>query len=232
MANNQYILSYDLTGKRFGRLTAIKEIRMNKDNRKGYICQCDCGTKKNILRCHIVAGAIVSCGCYGKEARIKASYKHGMAVSLKEDRPRLYEIWTGMKSRCRNLNNKNYGGRGIKLCNEWCNDFKVFYDWAMANGYSDDFSIDRIDVDGNYEPDNCRWISQKEQTSNTRRNIKIKINGETKSVDEWSNITGIKYATLLHRYHSGESGLYLIRPVTTKIINKLSSVAAYIDEKE
>jgi hypothetical protein len=113
-----------------------------------------------------------------------------------------------MKQRCRNTNNKNYrdyGGRGIKICDEWLHDFQTFYDWAMANGYHEGLSIDRVDVNGAYNPSNCRWISQKEQTNNMRKNVIFEHNGESHSMADWCRIYGIKYQTAQSRYHSGKT---------------------------
>ncbi len=119
---------------------------------------------------------------------------------------RLYGIWNGIKQRCNNPNRpkyKSYGGRGIKVCNEWNTSFKSFYDWAMANGYRDDLTIDRIDVNGNYEPSNCRWTSLKEQSYNKTTSKFISYNGEVKTLAEWAQEYGIKYGTLFYRIKNG-----------------------------
>lgn len=121
--------------------------------------------------------------------------KHGMEGT------RLYKIWDKMKQRCINPNNpqyKHYGGRGITLCAEW-NEFAAFMVWAEANGYSDNLTIDRIDVDGNYCPINCRWISQRKQNNNKRNNHFLTYNGQTHTIAEWGEITGILPATIQHR---------------------------------
>ena len=112
-----------------------------------------------------------------------------------------------MKQRCYNPNNrsyKNYGGRGITVCQEWKEDFQTFYDWAIANGYKKGLEIDRIDVNGNYEPDNCRWTTSKKNNNNRRNNVKIKIGREEHTVAEWSEITGIPRSTILERFRSGK----------------------------
>lgn len=119
-------------------------------------------------------------------------------------RTRIYRIWKGIKRRCLNPNNeyyKDYGGRGISVCKEW-EDFKNFYNWAMNSGYSDTLTIDRINNDGNYDPDNCRWVTQKVQNNNTRKNHYLTYKGKTKSMAEWSEITGIPYSTLKGRINS------------------------------
>lgn len=115
-------------------------------------------------------------------------------------------IWDSMKKRCCNPNEpayKNYGGRGIKVCNEWLNSFFAFREWATENGYSDDLSIDRIDVNGNYCPENCRWVDAKTQCNNRRNNHAITFMGETHTISEWSKITGIHQDVILYRIKAG-----------------------------
>lgn len=119
---------------------------------------------------------------------------HGMKKT------RIYKSWERIKRRCNNPKTyKNYGGRGIKVCDEWSKDFMAFYEWAMANGYRDDLTIDRIDVNGNYEPNNCRWVTMKEQENNRRNNHHITYNGETHTIAEWGDILNIPYKVLLQR---------------------------------
>lgn len=123
-------------------------------------------------------------------------YKHGMTKS------KLYRVWRGIKTRCFNQNRldfKYYGGRGIKVCDEWKDNFQAFYDWAMANGYSDKLTLDRIDVNENYEPSNCRWISQKMQCENRNSNRLISAFGKTHTISQWAEITGIKFTTIKGR---------------------------------
>lgn len=117
---------------------------------------------------------------------------------------RLYAIWNNMKGRCRNPQNREYpryGGRGISVCDEWLNDFQAFYDWAMENGYDEtaprgQCTIDRIDNDGNYCPENCRWTTAREQANNTRRTRFIELDGERHSVTEWARRLGMNQSTL------------------------------------
>lgn len=172
----------DLVGKRFHRLVILKRegSRVDKKNKKRrlWLCQCDCGTLK-FLTTHDLR-LTKSCGCqriesssiWGKKS-IKniqhlgtiASTKHGLRNT------RIYTIWKGIKQRCfyeKCPSYKNYGGRGITMCDEWKNDVKCFYDWAIANGYNENLSIDRIDNDGNYEPTNCRWITKAENSRKAR----------------------------------------------------------------
>lgn len=116
---------------------------------------------------------------------------------------RIHRIWSNLKQRCYNPKRpdfKYYGERGITVCDEWKDDFRAFYNWAMSNGYQDDLTLDRIDSDGNYEPSNCRWVTMKVQTNNKRCNIRVVVDGKEKSLKELSNETGIKYTTLYMRY--------------------------------
>ena len=154
----------DLTANKYDRLTVIKRSG-TIGKHPSWLCLCTCGNQKIIRGDHLRYGLIRSCGCLEEENRKDgANYKHGGSDS------RLYTIWSGMKKRCDNKNShayQNYGGRGIKVCTEW-NDFSIFQKWALSNGYSDDLSIDRVNNDGNYEPNNCRWASSKTQAENRR----------------------------------------------------------------
>lgn len=128
---------------------------------------------------------------------------------------RLYRIWHGIEQRCNNPNNKaykSYGGRGIRVCELWLRDFKSFYDWAISNGYKDFLTLDRLNNNGNYEPSNCRWATQKVQLNNTRVTTFIEINGEFKSISEWSLISGISKSGLRNRLIRGVKGKELLKP--------------------
>jgi len=159
----------DLSNKKFGRLTVIQRAKNSKNGDSRWFCKCVCGETKTIQGNHLRTGAIRSCGCLEKENRFEVNKTHG------ESNTRLYGVWLGIRKRCFNINEPayhNYGGRGITVCHEWDN-YETFRDWAMANGYDPkakrgECTIDRIDVDGNYEPSNCRWVDMKVQRQNQR----------------------------------------------------------------
>ena len=194
----------DLSGKVFGRL---KVIEMHHTTRLGiyWTCDCVCGNKCVVLTTKLTNGNTVSCGCKRRET---ISNIEEINKSHEKSNTKLYKIYLGMKSRCYNKNSPKYnmyGGRGIKICKEWLDNFLNFYNWAIENGYSDELSIDRINVDGNYEPNNCRWASPKEQANNTRKTVFISYKGKTRPASEWSEITGIPQSTLTRRKRDGWS---------------------------
>ena len=201
--------SIDLTGKRFGRLIVIRQIGVDKRRReKTWLCQCDCGNTKETKTSYLTSGDTSSCGCYRRECELKNLEKCRGIVQKKHGRSntRIYQIWADMKDRCNNRNNKafkNYGGRGIKVCEEWEKDFMTFYTWAMDNGYKDTLTIDRINVNKNYEASNCRWVTWEIQANNKRTTKKIKIYEETKTAKKKKKIYGIKASLLLERYNKG-----------------------------
>lgn len=189
----------DLTGQKFGRLLVLHD---TGERKRGYVvwhCRCDCGNEVDVRGSHLTSGNTTSCGCYGRECVAERSTTHGMARQG-ETHP-VYWVWRYMLQRCENPNNpayKDYGGRGIKVCEEW-HDPQVFIDWALTNGWQEGLSIDRIDNNGNYEPSNCRWTTQKEQARNKRNNRLITFNGKTQCLADWAEETGIKRQTLASR---------------------------------
>lgn len=186
----------DITGKKFNRWVALKFSHKDKNNKHYWLCQCECGTIKTVEKQSLIRGISHSCGCYNLEQIIKRNTKHSLSKT------RLDNTYTAMKSRCYNSNDKSYkyyGGRGIKICKEWLDNRKSFFEWALKNGYQDDLTIDRINVNGNYEPSNCRWVTMKKQCQNKNNNRNICYKGETHTLAEWSTLKGIKYFTLRSR---------------------------------
>ena len=189
----------DLTGQKFNKLLVLKQVRKNK-GKTYWLCKCDCGKETIVEGYKLKTGHIRSCGCLQREINIKRLTTHNLSKS------KLYEIWCAIKNRCLNKNlktYKNYGGRGITVCQEWLNDFKTFYDWAINNGYSDGLTIDRINNDGNYEPDNCRWASRKTQANNRRTCKTFTYNGVTKNYKQWCEFLKINYKTFYSRISRG-----------------------------
>ena len=179
---------------------------MVQENGKHFImwkCICQCGNIKTVYGSNLRSGKSKSCGCLSKEVAKTRDYKNvNRPVKHGGAKTRLYYEWTHIKARCYNQNTSNYddyGGRGIIMCDDWNNSFESFRDWAIANGYNDNLTIDRIDVDGNYEPSNCRWATQKEQSNNRRNNIIVEINGEKKALKQWCEIYNKNYQRAHYR---------------------------------
>lgn len=191
----------DLTGQKFSRLTVIGRAP-NHGRRTMWNCKCDCGKEVTVRAENLRSGNSKSCGC------LKIDHHPKTANGL--GKTRLAGILNSMKQRCYNPKYSQYylyGGRGIRICDEWLNDSNNFYSWAFNHGYKEDSvqaecSIDRIDVDGNYCPENCRWVDSFAQANNTRRNIFYEFNGERHTLTEWSRIVGIKSGTLYNRINS------------------------------
>ena len=186
----------DLTGERFGRLTITGRAGSDAQRKPTWRCICDCGNIVVVRGAALKSGHTRSCGCYSHDIHTK----HG------EERTRLYAIWHSMKSRCFCKSHKfysDYGGRGITVCEEWLS-FANFRNWAYSTGYNPDApkwecTLDRIDYNGGYSPENCRWVSMEVQGSNKRNNRYFEFQGEVHSLKEWAEILGIKYQTLYAR---------------------------------
>ena len=199
----------NLLNQKFGRLTVISQ-EQSKYGKTIWKCVCDCGNITTVTSTNLNCGRIKSCGCIRKEQITKRNITHN------QRRTKLYEVWKTMKQRCYNPKNssyQNYGQRGITICNEWLNSFEAFYDWSYDNGYcienQDDeihkLTLDRINVNGNYEPSNCRWVDRKAQANNTRVTKFVTINNENKSVCEWCRIYNINRTTYQSRINRGLS---------------------------
>ena len=196
----------NLSGLKFGKLTVMERAEdkrsQNGRNHIMYICKCDCGKQVVVKAENLRSGNTKSCGCLSSEKTKERLKKHGMHGT------RIYVIWQGMKSRCNNphsLSYANYGNRGIKVCNEWQNDFDAFKDWAYKNGYKDNLTLDRIDNNKGYSPSNCRWATNSEQQLNKRNNHIVYYKGDYIPLAKLSNITGINAGTLRSRLNKGMS---------------------------
>lgn len=189
----------DLTGQKFGRLTVIKRVENTKNKDTLWLCKCDCGGETITRITNLKNGNTKSCGCLNKEHLLKSITKHGL------HNEKLYNTWKCIRQRCNNKNNpsyKNYGGRGITICNEW-NDFKNFYDWALNNGYKENLTIDRINNNKGYSPENCRWADKTTQSNNKRNNRNYTYNNETHTMGEWAKILNVNYWALRSRLDRG-----------------------------
>lgn len=186
-------LSEKWLGQRFGKLTVIGYGHDDRHNQYLWKCRCDCGKELYVHPANAKMGRVHSCGCLQRE---KAT-THGQRYT------QLYRTWVDMRRRCRDSKHPtyaNYGGRGIKVCDEW-QSFEVFEQWALSHGYTDTLTIDRIDVNGNYEPSNCRWATIQEQSNNKRNNRYVDVFGEhltiTEATRKYGN--GLKVDTVIHR---------------------------------
>ena len=201
----------DLTGKVFGEITVLYRVTSPKKGIVCWMCRCSCGKEWVVDGHSLKKGNTRSCGCMHKKQTSEIFYKHGCKPR------RLYSIWITMKNRCYNKRTTkyaDYGARGITICNEWRHNFAAFRDWALAHGYANNLTIDRIDVNGNYCPENCRWATAIEQASNRRNSILITYNGETHTAAEWSRITGIYWGTIYTRIHKGWPPEKILAPVS------------------
>ena len=187
----------NLEGQKFNRLLVL-ERTCSKDKRGSayWRCLCDCGNIIEARGTHLRSGGVQSCGCLVKDTAHNLNLTHG------DTNRRLFKIWTQMRNRCNNPNNYHYflyGGRGITVCDEWEQDYNSFKTWSLEHGYDETLTIDRINNNGNYCPENCRWVSYKEQGNNRRTNKCLSYNNETHTLTEWAAITGINFATLQSR---------------------------------
>lgn len=201
----------NLIGQRFGRLTVIelhhREQVFNKRGiKKGYknywLCKCECGNEKVIVGESLIANKTKSCGCFRNEKLKERRLKHGMSET------KLNGIYSSMKRRCYNKNDKNYndyGNRGITVCDEWKNNSKAFYNWALSNGYQEGLTIDRIDNNGNYEPSNCKWATMKEQSRHRRNSRLVEYNGKAQCISAWAEELGVREGLLRDRLRANWS---------------------------
>lgn len=203
-------MTEDLRGERFGRLVVLRQASPDKSGRARWECRCDCGKTTIAAAVRLKRGLSNSCGCLRLDKVKASSITHGI-TRQKDDKPRIpkiYQTWANIKTRCTNPKTPyydRYGGRGIKVCDEWMNDFQSFYDWAIANGYQEGLQIDRIDNDGDYTLENCRWVTKEVNANNKRNNLVLEQNGKRHTAAEWSRITGISQKAIYTRIKAGKT---------------------------
>lgn len=190
------MIQIDLTGETFGKLKVL-EFAGKKNGRNYWKCQCSCGKVIEASTGNLRSGRATNCGCFRIERTKLANTTHGKTNT------KLYGVYKHMYRRCYKETEpayKNYGGRGIKICEEWLNNFENFYDWAVNNGYDENLTLDRINVNGNYEPSNCRWVNQTVQQNNRTNNVRLVHNGEEHTLAQWALIIGVPYKAFHLRY--------------------------------
>lgn len=200
----------DLTGQRFGKLVAIECIGTDRHKNAIWRCLCDCGNYKEAPSRALINGSPSSCGKCVKHGKFLSTDERKMHGGSSE---RLYLVWGGMRNRCYDKNRReypNYGGRGIRVCDEWLYDYGAFRRWAYENGYDSDkpgseCSIDRIDVDGDYCPANCRWVPMDAQSYNKRCTKYVTYKGQRIPVSKAAEKCGVSYSTIISRLKRGWS---------------------------
>ena len=186
----------DISGKRYGRLNVVEYSHSDQRGKAFWKCECDCGNKAIVSGDKLRRGVTKSCGCLRSEMTSNGLHKtHGLSET------RLYAEWLNMRARCNRESASSYqyyGAKGVKVCDEW-QRFENFLKWARRSGYDDALTIERISVNGNYSPDNCKWIPMKEQSLNKRNSHRLTAFGQTKTIKEWADDTGLKYDTIERR---------------------------------
>jgi len=200
----------NLVEQRNGLVVVVKRIENSPKGEAMWLLKCDCGGEKTCTSAQFKT--IFHCGCMSgvnKSNAAKKSYKKGRAnTNLKHGMygTKIHNSWRGMRDRCRNVKHsyyEKYGGKGVTVCDEWLNSFESFRDWALVNGYEEGLSIDRIDNNGNYEPNNCRWSTRIEQANNTTNNRLIELFGSTKNLKQWCECFGFNYDKIRRRLNLG-----------------------------
>lgn len=212
------MLNNDLVGKKFDRLKVLSLSHYDKIKRQRFWnCECECG-KTIIRKTYSLTSkkGIKSCGCYTKEINTKRFLENNPLKTHGMYGTRIHKIFRKMTERCysKNYPEKHlYSERGITICDEWKDNFNAFYEWSMQNGYQDNLSIDRIDNNLGYSPQNCRWADKYQQANNKRNNVVIEHNGMTKTLAEWAKYLGLTYATLQNRRRKGKSIEEILNPI-------------------
>lgn len=185
----------DITGKRFNHLVVVKRVEGVDIKSPTWECLCDCGNTTMVRGSNLKSGAVKSCGCL-REMKNKSRTTHGMSNT------RLYREWASIKRRCYTVSDKSYqdyGARGIRMCEEWKSSFESFMEWALNNGYDDSLTIERVNVDEGYSPDNCTWIPWEQQQGNRRNCYAFEYNGEIKNLAEWCRELNLPYSLIHNR---------------------------------
>lgn len=201
----------DLVGGKYGRLTVIERAGSTVHKKALWRCRCDCGKEVVVIGSHLLKGNTNSCGCYKSDKTSERMSSH------KKSKTRLYHIWKNMRQRCENPNKPDYlyyGGKGVIVSESW-SEYSSFEKWALANGYANNLTIDRINVNGNYCPENCRWVTMTEQARNMSRNRIITYKGESHCLSEWGEMLGISAKVLGHRINT--YGWSIERAFTTPV---------------
>lgn len=212
----------DMVGFKTGKITVLERVG-SANGQSTWLCKCECGNTfiqyGGVLR----KKKVKSCGCVyrDKEERRKLAHRTIAKTKHGDCESRLYFVWLDIRRRCSaeyDISYPNYGARGIRVCDEWDNNYLAFKEWAIANGYDEnakrgECTIDRIDVNGDYSPENCRWTTMKEQCKNKRNTVHIVYNGESKTISEWSETTGIPRSAIYARYRYGWTSDEIFSPV-------------------
>lgn len=201
------MMDYTIIGKTFGRLIVLEYDHSGKHGETFWLCECTCPEHNKLIvsRSSLTKGHTKSCGCYKRDLQRTLQTTHG------ESQSRLHNIWGNMKQRCGNEKNTSYhsyGERGIRVCDEWVEDYETFRDWALANGYSDELTLDRRDNNGAYCPDNCRWVDRITQMNNTRKTRRVSYNGETHSIAEWARKLNVSDNVLYYRLSKNDMSIF------------------------
>lgn len=228
----------NIIGNRYGKLIVIEKTEERKNNKVVWKCRCDCGNITYSVKSQLDSGYKKSCGCLREDNKFKVfnvpvNKKPILINNINIYNTRLYKIYRGIKDRCYNSNNKSYkyyGSKGIKLCDNWKDYFEEFYKWSLNNGYSDELTIDRIDNNGSYEPNNCRWVSQKVQCNNKSNNAYVKYKGQKYTYSEFEykfKIPQKNISKLIKRGYKIEEIVLLYSCLKTKEVSELLNITKY-----
>jgi hypothetical protein len=203
----------NIIGQKYGRLTVLK-YHSTVDGEARWVCRCDCGVIKDVRGKHLRYHKIVSCGCYNRDRTIKENTAHGCSNT------KIHRTWMKMLNRCNNVRDRaylSYGARGIYVCKRWTDSFQAFKDdMGVPQPHE---SIDRVDNDGPYSPENCRWATQTMQMNNTRVSVKVSLNDMTMTLTQWERLVGTKRKTIANRLRHGWAPAFaVLSPMTVRMV--------------